>query len=275
MAVTTLDLYVAGLLPPESFMKTSATTEAAGVLHSLLYSVGRPGAAAVPSPGVNGAALTSYAGQIPFPAAVGGENQYLAGFNATGNITGTLILADRLWHNSGLTVTTTTAQAITSGAMPARDNNGATNGDGLLVGIEVSTATTNGAAVTNTTLDYTDSDNNASQTATIPSTMPGGGFPATAVAGTFVPFQLAAGDKGVRSIQGVTLGTSYGAGAIHLVVYRPLAAIQIGLAGVGGNQDLVSCGMPRLYDSTVPFLLWLPNATTAPTFYGNVIYCQN
>jgi hypothetical protein len=45
-------------------------------------------------------------------------------------------------------------------------------------------------------------------------------FPATAVAGTLVPFQLATGDRGVQSVQSVTLGTSYVAGAISLVLFR-------------------------------------------------------
>ena len=273
MAITTLDGMVAGFIAPQFFIKSATALEAAGVMQSLFYMVGRPGAAAVPSPGVNGAALTTYAGQIPF-SNPGAGNTYLTRFSGLSSIVGTIILADRLWHNSGLTVTTTTEQAITSGAMPARDNNGSANGDGLLCGIEVSTATTNGAAVTNTTLNYTDSDGNAGNTGTIPSTMPGGGFPATAVAGTFVPFQLAAGDRGIRTIEGVTLGTSYGAGAIHLVVYRVLAVGTVGAVTVGFDLDAFSLGMPRLFDNTVPFLIYVPNTTGSPNFFGQVSYAQ-
>ena len=39
-------------------------------------------------------------------------------------------LADVLWYNTGITVTTTTAQAITTPTFPARDLNGSSN-DGL------------------------------------------------------------------------------------------------------------------------------------------------
>lgn len=266
MTITTLDGAIAGMKPPEQVLKVGATMEAAGVHHSLFYTSGRPGAATAPSPGIGGAALTSYSGQIPVPAASG--NTHLARLTAAASVVGRLILCDRLWHNSGVAVTTTTAQTVTSATWPARDLDGSTNGRGVMVGIEVSTATTNAGAITNTTLSYTDQDGNAGATATMAS------FPATAVAGTFVPFQLAAGDSGIRSIQSVTLGTSYGGGAIHLVAYRVIAAVSVTAANVGTEYDLVQLGMPRLYDNSVPFLLWLPSATTAVTVQSEVVYTQ-
>ena len=128
-----------------------------------------------------------------------------------------------------------------------------------------------------TAQDYIDSLNTdaqwvnydaASNTATITS------FPATAVAGTFVPFQLAAGDTGVRAIASVTLGTSYGGGAIHLVAYRVLATIPVNLANSGLMADYASVGFPRLHNDTVPFLLWRPSATTAVTVQGEVLYAH-
>lgn len=272
MSITTLDGIIAGMKPPEQFLKVTGTMEAAGVFHSTFYNSGRPGAAAAPSPGINGAALTTYSGQIPFTNPVSG-NTYLARLSCRASTAGTLLLCDRLWHNSGVVVTTTTLQGITTPTFPARDQAGSTNGEGVMLGIEVSTATTNASAVTNTTLSYTDASGNTGNTATISS------FPATAVAGTFVPFQLAAGDTGVRAITsasggGITLGTSYGAGAIHLVAYRVLASVECVAAGIGGAVDAVTSGFPRLYDNTVPFLLWLPSVTTATTMTGEIVYTQ-
>lgn len=267
MAITTVDGIVSGLQVPQPFFKVGATMEAVGVLHSLFYTTGNPGAATAPSPGINGAALTTYAGQIPYTNPSSG-NGYLAGVNVCGTLVGTLLVCDRLWHNSGVAVTTTTAQAITTPTWPARDKAGSTNGDGIMVGIEVSTATTNAGAVTNTTLSYTDQGGTAGNTATITS------FPATAVAGTFVPFQLAAGDTGVRAIASVTLGTSYGGGAIHLVAYRVLATIPVNPANAGLMADYASVGFPRLHNDTVPFLLWRPSATTAVTIQGEVLYAH-
>lgn len=267
MSITTVDGALAGMRPPEDFLKVGATMEAAGVFYSPFYVSGRPGAAAAPAPGLNGAALTTYAGQIPFTNP-GAGNSYLARLEASATVAGKLLLCDRLWHNSGYTVTTTTAQNTTHPGLPARDANGATNGDGVMLGIEVSTATTNGSAVTNMTASYTDQSGNAGATATVAS------FPATATVGTFVPFQLAAGDTGVRSVQSLTLGTSLVAGAVHLVQYRILAALNIPVANVGAAVDALTGGFVRLYDNTVPFLLWLPSATTAVTVSGQMIVTQ-
>ena len=118
------------------------------------------------------------------------------------------------------------------------------------------------------TLSYTNQAGTSGRTATIAS------FPATAVAGTFVPFQLAAGDTGVRSIQSITLGTSYGGGAIHLVAYRILARLELPIANTGGAIDAVSGGFVRCFDNTVPFLVWLPTSTTGVTVAGQLIITQ-
>ena len=266
MAISTLDGLLAGMQHPVSILKVGTTMEAIGVLHSLAYATGNPGAMVAPSPGVNGAALTTYAGQI-LRSNPGTGNAYLARLEAAASVAGTLILADRLWHNSGLVVTTTTAQAITTPAWPARDRDGTANGSMVMVGIEVSTATTNAGAIANTTMSYTNQDGTAGRTATIAS------FPATAVAGTFVPFQLQAGDTGVRSIQSVTLGTSYAAGAIHIVAYRILARLGLPVANVAGSIDGITGGLPRIYNDTVPWLLWQPTATTAITL--NATYAES
>ena len=268
MAITTFEQALAGMLPPEDFIKVGATMEAAGVMHSLFYTSGRPGAASAPAPGLAGASLTSYTGQIPFTNAPASKETRLARLQATASASGCLLVYDRLWHNSGLAVTTTTAQTINSTAFPARDRNGSADGAGVIVGIEVSTATTNGSAVTNTTMSYTNQDGTASRTATISS------FPATAVAGTFVPFQLQAGDTGIRSIQSVTLGTSYGAGAIHLVALRILARLELPTANTGNALDVLTSGFVRLFDNTVPGLLWVPSGTGAVTVTGHMIMTQ-
>lgn len=273
MAITTIDGAVAGAQPPQPFVKSGGTMEAAGVPHSLFYSTGVPGAASAPSPGLNGAALTSYTGQIPFTNP-GAGNSYLYRLQAACSGTGTLLLCDRLWHNSGYTATTTAAENTTHPGIPARDANGATNGDGVLCAIEVSTATTNGSAITNMTITYTNQAGTGSKTGTIPSTRPGGGFPATAAAGSFIPFDLAAGDTGVRSIQALTKGTSLVTGTVHLVQYRVLAEVNLPTANVGQLVDFITGGGPRLYDSTVPFLVWIPTATTAVTLTGSMTVTQ-
>lgn len=270
MAITTLDGLIAGFQPPLYFEKATGTMEAQGGLHSLFYTVGIPGAATAPTSAIGGDALTSYAGQLSYSNPVSG-NGYLARASVSSTALGRLLICDRLWHNASIAEATTTGQTVNSATWPARDADGATDGKGVLVGIEVSTATTNAGAVTNTTLTYTNSAGTGSRTGTIAS------FPATAVAGTFVPFALAAGDVGVRSIQTLTLGTSYapsGTPEIHLVAYRVLADISVGAGNAGMIFDAFRVGMPRLYDNTVPFLIWQASATAAATVRGMLSYAH-
>jgi hypothetical protein len=270
VAITTLDGLLAGFQEPNFFEKIGGTTEGAGILQSLLYTAGIPGSGVAPTSAIGGDALTSYPGQIPY-ANPGAGNGYLARLSVNSTQIGRLMIADRLWHNASITPSTTTAQTVTSATFPARDRGGTTDGDGVLVGIEVSTATTNASAVTNTTMSYTNSGGTSSRTAAIPS------FPATAVAGTFVPFRLDAGDVGVRSIQSLTLGTSYapsGSPAIHLVAYRILGMIDVPFTNSGAALDAIQLGMPRLFDNTVPFLLWQPNGSTAATIRGSASFAH-
>ena len=70
------------------------------------------------------------------------------------------------------------------------------------------------------------------------------------------------------------LGTSYGAGAIHLVAYRELARVSLPIANIGSNLDAIATRLARLYDYTTISLLWLPSATTATTIAGNIVFTQ-
>ncbi|MCX8017476.1 MAG: hypothetical protein N2690_06220 [Rhodocyclaceae bacterium] len=267
MPITTLDGVIAGMLPPVSFAKAATPTLVAGRPHSLFYLAGIPGAAAAPTPGLSGAALTSYGGQLPFPAAVGGKNIHLARLQGQATIAGTLILADRLWHNSGLSLTATTAQTINSVAWPARDANGATNGEQVLIGLEITTAT--GAGTPTLTMSYTNSDGVSGRTGTnIVATA------ATSAVGAFYPIGLDAGDRGVRSIQSFTLSATWTSGAASLVAYRELARLEITSANVPAAIDALTGGFPRCYDGTVPFLIFVPSTTTASNISGYAAFAQ-
>lgn len=264
MAITTPDGIIAGAQPPQVFMKAVSGTLVAGRPFSPFYTAGIPGAAVAPSSGVNGGALTSYAGQIPFTNP-GSGNSYLARLTGWAAQSGILMLCDRLWHNSGLSVTSTSGQSITFPTLPARDANGTTNGDGVLIGMEVVTATGAGANVP--TISYTDSAGNAGATGNMLVT-----YNASSAIGAFYPFTLAAGDVGVRSVETFTNSVSMTSGSISLVAYRVLSQIDVSVAGGwGGPFEL---GLPRMYDNTVPFLLFVPNTTTTTNLFGSVVVTQ-
>lgn len=250
--------------------KVGATSEAVGVDESYHAATGFPGAWAPGTPGLNGRATdgtaAADAGCLPIPNAATGYN-YLVGWQAQSTVVQSHYLHDVLWVNSGIVVTTTTNQAITSVAWPARDLNGSTNGAGLMVGILVTTATTNAGAVTNTTLSYTNELGTAGRTATIAS------FPATAVARSIVWFQLDAGDMGIRSIQGITLGTSYGGGAISLIVSRRLARVTPTVVNLAASDRGIrpaeqgGAGI-RLYSGSCVLAAYTATATTATNTHG-------
>lgn len=266
MAITTLDGAIAGEKTLEHFAKAASGTLVAGRPYTPFYAAGIPGAAAAPSPGLAGAALTSYAGQIPVPAASG--NTHLSAFDGVSSAQGgLLILADRLWHNSGITITQTTAHTVNSVAWPARDKNGSTNGDGVYIGVEVSAAT--GAGTPTLTIGYTDSAGNAGATAT--NTV---ATVASSAVGTFYPIGLAAGDVGVRSIQTFTLSATWTSGTIHLVAYRPIRALRLPAAGLPDALNAITGNLPRMYDNSVPFLIYYPQTTSTTLLTGSVKYTQ-
>ena len=271
MAITTMAGVIAGLQPVVPFTKSGAGTPVVARPFSLWYVGGSPGGAAVPSSGLAGAALSApVTGQMPFLNPVSG-NAYLARFSAiasqTGsNPSGSYILCDRLWQNSGISVTTTGAQTINSVAWPARDNDGSTNGEGVRIGLELSTATGAGASVVS--ISYTDQGGTAGATGAC---MPA--YAASSAVNSFYTFSLEAGDTGVRSIQSYTSTVSMSSGVVHLVAYRVLARLAMSFSNGEVYLDAVTGGMPRLYNDSVPFLLYMPGNTNGQNpVHGQILW---
>ena len=210
-----------------SLFKVGTAIEAAGQYYCFAKDAGAPGAWSPGTPGINGRNTDGTTAADLGCITVGNPSSgawYIRDFNIAASQVGQFILADVLWVNTGLVVTTTTAQAITQPTLPLRDNLGTSNGFGVGVGLLVTTATTNAAVINNITLQYTNSNGVAGRIGKITS------FPATAVAGTFVPFQMQAEDVGIRSIQSITLGTTLGGGAISLISFNFLGTCPVTIA---------------------------------------------
>lgn len=251
------------------FYKVGTAAEAIGSWYSWAKDTGIPGAWSPGSPGVNGRATDGTAsgdvGCLRVANAPGGSINLLTGVDGSASVAGTVEIVDLLWVNTGLVVTTTTAQAIVPAALPARDLDGTTDGRGVLAGLLVTTATTNAGAIANTTISYTNSDGTAGRTGTMAS------FPATAVIGTVVWFQLQAGDQGIRSVQSVTLGTSYAGGAISLILARWLMSRGDPIVNVGPQRQAPNLDHGvRLYDGACMLPLGVRSATTATNISGRV-----
>jgi hypothetical protein len=246
MAITTVSGAASNSKRTTYFSK-AVTAGSGGQSFTLWSRAGYPAAGSYDTT-LNGVALTApVTGQIPFPNPVSG-NSYLARFQAQSQaVSDTVILADRLWHNGGFTITSTSAQSITSPTWPARDIAGSTNGDGVLLAVEVSA--TVGAATPTITVSYTNQSGTAGRTATNIFTTGSG-----ASAGVMYPLSLQTGDTGVRSVQSLTLSASYVSGTINLVAYREIARLQLTPDGKSVAIDALTGGFPRMYDGSVPYM---------------------
>jgi hypothetical protein len=255
-----------GALPPIEFTKAAMPSLVAGRAHSLAYLAGIPGPMAAPTPGLAGAALTSYPGALAFPDP-GALEARLMRLQAQANSGGTVMLCDRLWHNSGLNLTLTTAQAVNSVPFAARDANNSANGDSVLIGLEISTIT--GAGVPTLTLGYTAADGTAGRTASnIIATA------ASSPVGALYQFGVAGADKGVRSIQSAQLSATWTSGVAHLVAYRVLARLELTSPGFTGAIDVLTGGNVKGWPGTVPFIVWIPAQTTTTPVVGHMIWTR-
>lgn len=264
MAITTLDGLFAGLRPTQEFNKVITPTLVVGRPASLWALGGNPAAGSFDAT-LNGVVLSSSStipnGAIPhFDPSSG--NSYLAYLGAQSSAAGgSLLLLDRLWHNGGITATSTSAQNITSPTWPSRnptsgiDDTPTTTGVGVLLAVEISAVM--GAAVPTITISYTNSAGTSGRTATnilaVTSASP---------AGCTYWIGLQAGDLGVRSVQSVTLSVSWVSGTMNLVAYRRIASLPL-LAGIPNAIDSLTGAGQRLYNGVVPWMVFVPGATTA------------
>jgi len=260
MAITTLDGLIAAF-PAFGFpiFKGPFTNQAANSWGTLFTVAGIPGVGSNSSDGVNGGIPTdATAGAYPF---TNSNSSYLGRISAFSTQIGQLTLYDRLWHNSGLSVTSTGNQAISPAALTRPDANGADVEAWLQV------YTTLGAGSTAKTIAYTDQDGNTAQVGTLV------GFVTTASAGRNFPFSLAAGDTGVRAITGFDNVATSTSGTFGLVLRRQIANMFFAQASTGTMLDAITGGLPRIYDDACLEFLWL-GGTATTTITGQITMVQ-
>lgn len=271
MAITTLDGVIAGGQIPAPILKVGATTAAVGSQRAYTpwYANGNPGASVTNTAGVNGQAVTPalntpvnvIAGKIPRNNPASG-NAHIGRFQAAASTAGTLWLVDRLWQNSGLSTTLTTAQAITAAALLPRDGTGTTNGVGVFAGIEWAVA--GGAGAPTVTLTYTSQDGTAGRTATFTGV-------ASPPVGTVEIFSPTAANGGVRAPSQYQASATRTSGTMNLVLFRFIAPLNLSIANIPDAIDFVTGGGVKIHNDSVLQLLWFPTVTTATTIVGQYI----
>ena len=277
MAISTIATLKQSMGVPFQIQKTWNSTEAAGVITTWWGTGGSPTAASPPSGGLPGTTLTApVAGQLPYQNPVGSALKYLAMMQAAANNGGgTIILVDRLWHNSGVATATLTEQSINGmSTLPDRDILGSTGGRGLILGVHVFSTTGNNAAITNMWIRYTNDAGTANRIASCST------FPATCVTGSFIPFPLQHGDTGVRQVNGIALGTTLSIGNVAVALVRPIGMIGLPATIIGSSptdqswQDAVSLGLPRIYDGSVLEMWMTATSNTTASVGGAVRFAE-
>jgi hypothetical protein len=259
--------------------KVGTAPDAIGYEYSFGKDFGVPGPWPPGTPGLGGrncigTSLSTDPGCLTLPSMTGlgiTRRRFLERWDLVSNVANQYYLYDILKIYTGWVVTQTTTQFTGSGALiPSRDANGLQNGDGLLVGLLVTTATTNAGVISNTTIGFADQAGSP-VTATMQAAV-GFQLPATAVAGTIVWFSMPAGSNGVRYIQNVTLGTSYGAGAVAVFIARQLAQTSV-VANVPQTIIWDNPGIP-IYNQSCILAGSIAAATTVPYINSSLYFCD-
>ncbi len=251
---TTLDAVIAAL-PGQTlrYAKNGVTSEGNGTWHSYWKVGGAPAAASTPPTGDGEIPTKSTLGAIPFTNAAGGNALHLARGSIAAGSVGSLILYDRLWHNSGFSGTSTSAQTITNPPTLTRPD---ALGAGVEIWMEVYSAM--GATTSNFTVTYTSQDGVAGQQATYV-------MPANALTvGQIVPFAFAAGsgDTGARTVTQVQLSASTGtAGDFGLVLLRRIAEFPVNVPGGGLLLDAFQLALDTIPSNACLAAMWFANST--------------
>lgn len=207
-------------------------------------------------------------GQLRFNDPPSGRS-YLAAARLSGAGTsqeGSILIADRLWHNGNINQTITTPQTVGSPQWPDRDINGGHTGDGVLIGLEVEVAT--GAVDPGAVLTYTNQAGVTGRTGT-PIIPPGA---AAQAVGNMLIFSLQGNDSGVRTVESLTYTASWLVGTVHLVAFRPLLQVPISGNNRSNFADEMSGGFPRLFDGSVPYVISISGSGGGVGCVGNVTF---
>ena len=279
MSLTTLAGVIAGLRAPIVIQKTSGANLSAGRHGTNWYLGAFPAAGTMNAAGTAGAALTNpVTGGLPWVTPSSGDTvvarSSLRAANTGTAASGSIVLIDRLWHNSGLT-NAVGAQPLTTAAWPARDVNQSTNGEGVLIALEITTAAT--VNTPTITIQYTNSAGTASRTASNIA-----GTTATSASTSFYILGLQAGDTGVRSIESFTLSVAWTSAVFALVAFRPIAMFPTQASGTNVvnsarqifTEDVIQLGAPKIWGGSVLQTMQLMAAATGPGAMGTISLSQ-
>ncbi len=261
MTIASTNDWIASAKNYISFVRTAARTSVAAAWFSVFDLAGNPGAGVL-------AGTSTAAGVVPSAATVGCPSINAFGGAATGylaqvdfgcSVAARLKLFDMLFKAGAYAFTAGTTALAAQPSYSSRLPGGTDFGD-TQVWIEVSTAFATGTAW-QVNVTYTNQAGTAGRTAII--------LPAQGVAGLTLgrmyQLGLQAGDTGLQKIESVIVtngGTAMTAGAINVLVLRPLWSGRVKNANDGDVHDLFKTGMPQLYATSALVLAVCADSTS-------------
>lgn len=144
------------------------------------------------------------------------------------------MLVDRLSHQGGLVVTTTSAQTTN---LPTAALTRYTDGVGVMMGIGVYTNIGGTSYNSSVTVSYTNQAGTSSRTS-VSQIFPKDNL--TNKVGAFYILPLQQGDYGVRSVESVTLASAGASGNFGIVLFKPLAIV--------GRKNITNFGQANFLD---------------------------
>lgn len=259
MAIITGDGYIAASKQIVPYTKTAAVTTVATTRYTIRGAAGNPGAAtllgaATPSGGL----LTDASSGFPLINAFGATNSgYLTRLQWNNSVIGRVELWDMLYAVGITTTQLGTLQTLTLSGQPSilgRTPDGV--GNGLRIFVEITT--TMSATATTITCTYTNSGGTGARTTASSGSL--SGF----VAGRWVELALQAGDSGVQKIDTVVIGgATNAAGALNVIIARPLWTNSTRVANAGTSEGIDLTGMPIVYDTSAFAVTTIADGTSS------------
>jgi hypothetical protein len=171
-----------------------------------------------------------------------------------------VILYDRLVHMGGLSGIVTTSQTVSTTAI-----NRTYPVVNTQAWLEIYTAT--GATSVTATITYTNQTGTTGKTGTCV-------IPASAKAGTIIPFSLASGDTSVESVQSVILSATTGtAGNFGITLAQRICTVPV-VANIGQQLDFAGVGLPQIEPNACLAYIVLPSTTSTGTIISELTLIQ-
>ena len=255
MAIATGDAYIASAKQIVPFTKTASTTTIATTRFSVFDKAGNPGAGTLAlTTALTGSVEAS--GTAGYPSLTtfgGGATGYLSRVAFASSVVGRIELWDRLFginvSLAALATTTLSGAGSYLGRVP-----GGTSAVGTRLFAEFTTAA---AAASTITVTYTNQAGTAARTTGASASV--SGF----TVNRLLELPLQAGDSGVNSIQTVVVGGTAGAGAVNIIVLRPLWTGRINIANGADIHGPDKTGMPVVFATSALYLTTIADSTSS------------